>query len=63
MGHARIASTLDLYCHPLPGSEDEAPGLLDTYLSRSGAMMRVARELARGGREPAGDGGRPEGEF
>jgi integrase len=32
MGHARIAITLDLYGHLLPGSEDEAAGLLDTYL-------------------------------
>jgi integrase len=32
MGHARIAITLDLCGHLLPGSEDEAAGLLDTYL-------------------------------
>ena len=32
MGHAKIAITLDLYGHLLPGSEDEAAGLLDTYL-------------------------------
>lgn len=31
MGHARIAITLDLYGHLLPGSEDEAAGLLDAY--------------------------------
>jgi integrase len=33
MGHAKIAITLDLYGHLLPGSEDEAAGLLDAYLS------------------------------
>lgn len=32
MGHAKIAITLDLYGHLLPGSEDEAAGLLDAYL-------------------------------
>ena len=31
-GHARIAITLDLYGHLLPGSEDEAAGLLGAYL-------------------------------
>jgi integrase len=32
MGHAKIAITLDRYGHLLPGSEDEAAELLDTYL-------------------------------
>jgi integrase len=32
MGHAKVAITLDLYGHLLPGSEDEAAGLLDAYL-------------------------------
>jgi integrase len=36
MGHAKIAITLDLYGHLLPGSEDEAAGLLDAYLSAGG---------------------------
>ena len=36
IGHARIAITLDLYGHLLPGSEDEAAGLLDTYLGAAG---------------------------
>lgn len=31
MGHASIATTLDLYGHLLPGSETEAAGLLDAY--------------------------------
>jgi integrase len=33
MGHANIAVTLDLYGHLMPGSEDEAAGMLDSYLA------------------------------
>jgi integrase len=33
MGHANIAITLDRYGHLMPGSEDEAAGLLDAYLT------------------------------
>jgi integrase len=33
MGHAKVAITLDLYGHLLPGSEDEAAGLLDSFLN------------------------------
>jgi len=32
LGHANIAVTFDRYAHLFPGSEDEARGLLDTYL-------------------------------
>jgi integrase len=32
LGHANIAVTFDRYGHLFPGSEDEARGLLDTYL-------------------------------
>jgi integrase len=35
MGHSGIAITLDLYGHLMPGSEQEAAGLLDTYLDRA----------------------------
>ena len=35
MGHANIAVTIDLYGHLMPGSEAEAAGLLDSYLSRA----------------------------
>ena len=35
MGHANIAITLDRYGHLMPGYEDEAAGLLDTYLERA----------------------------
>ena len=33
MGHANISITLDRYGHLMPGSEAEAAGLLDTYLT------------------------------
>ena len=35
MGHARIAITLDLYGHLMPGNEAEAADLLDAYLERA----------------------------
>ena len=38
MGHASITITLDLYGHLMPGNEDEAEGMLDSYLSRSLAV-------------------------
>jgi integrase len=33
MGHANISITLDRYGHLFPGNEQEAAGLLDTYLT------------------------------
>lgn len=42
MGHANIGITLDLYGHMFPGAEDEAAGLLDTYLARSAVAPTVA---------------------
>ena len=33
-GHPSITITLDWYGHLMPGNEDEAAGLLDTYLAR-----------------------------
>jgi len=33
MGHASITITLDRYGHLLPGNEQEAAGLLDTWLT------------------------------
>jgi integrase len=44
MGHANISITLDRYGHLMPGSEDEAAGLLDTYLK---AQQERAEEQAR----------------
>ena len=40
MGHANIRITLDQYGHLLPGAEDEAAGLLDAFLARSGGRAR-----------------------
>ena len=34
MGHSKIAVTMDLYGHLMPGNETEAAGLLDAYLAR-----------------------------
>jgi integrase len=57
MGHANISITLDRYGHLMPGSEDEAAGLLDAYLA---AELDGADEAARS----AGDSltGEPTGE-
>jgi integrase len=35
MGHSSITITLDRYGHLMPGNEDEAAGLLDSYLERA----------------------------
>ncbi len=45
MGHANISITLDRYGHLMPGSEEEAAGLLDGYLT---AQRERAEEVARG---------------
>jgi integrase len=37
MGHANISITFDRYGHLMQGNEDEAAGMLDTYLSRASA--------------------------
>ena len=42
MGHANIAITLDRYGHLMPGSEDEAVGLVDAYLARADTAARLA---------------------
>ena len=44
MGHSKIAVTLDLYGHLMPGSEGEAAELLDAYLI---AQRERAEEAAR----------------
>jgi len=43
LGHASIRITLDRYGHLMPGSEDEAAGLLDAYLARADTAARVAQ--------------------
>ena len=42
MGHASITITLDRYGHLMPGSEDEAASLMDTYLERANTAARLA---------------------
>jgi hypothetical protein len=44
MGHANISITLDRYGHLMPGSEGEAAGLLDAYLT---AQRERAEDAAR----------------
>jgi integrase len=44
MGHAKIGITLDRYGHLMPGSEEEAAGMLDAYLE---AQREAAEERAR----------------
>lgn len=51
MGHASIAITLDRYGHLMPGSEAEAAGLLDAYLS---AQRSTAETTARSAGGAAG---------
>lgn len=43
MGHAKIGITLDRYSHLMPGSEEEAAALLDSYLEagREAAEVRA----------------------
>ena len=42
MGHSSITITLDRYGHLMPGNEDEAATLLDTYLERADTRGRLA---------------------
>jgi integrase len=43
LGHASITMTLDRYGHLMPGSEEEAAALLDSYLERAGAGSGATR--------------------
>jgi integrase len=43
MGHSSIQITLDRYGHLFPGNEDEAAGLLDTYLEAADTKARLAQ--------------------
>jgi hypothetical protein len=47
MGHAKVASTYDLYGHLMPGNEAEAASLLDAYVKRAGWRVIVAPMVAR----------------
>ncbi len=42
IGHANIATTMDLYGHLVPGAEAEAAGLMDAFLERSNTAARLA---------------------
>ena len=57
MGHSGVSITLDRYGHLFPGSEAEAAGLLDAYLT---AQRKSADELAR--KAGAGLTGQPSGQ-
>jgi integrase len=48
MGHANISITLDRYGHLMPGSEEEAAGLLDVYLARAAGSAPAAAEKKEG---------------
>ena len=52
MGHANISITLDRYGHLMPGNEDEAAGLLDSYLK----AQREREDGRARGADPAGTG-------
>jgi hypothetical protein len=41
-----ISITLDRYGHLMPGSEDEAAGMLDAYLNRADSQARIASVAA-----------------
>jgi integrase len=47
MGHSSIQVTYDKYGHLMPGNEEEAAGLLDTYLERANTRARLAAVDAR----------------
>jgi integrase len=43
MGHSSVTITYDRYGHLMPGSEEEAAGLLDAFLARADTRARLAR--------------------
>ena len=51
LGHASIETTFDLYGHLMPGSENEAVALVDSYLERADTGRRVTELQTRGGPE------------
>lgn len=42
VGHSSIQITYDPYGHLMPGSEEEAAGLVDSYLERANTRARLA---------------------
>jgi integrase len=57
MGHANISITLDRYGHLMPGSEEEAAGLLNSYLTAKPERAEQAAREAGGmlAGEPTGE--------
>lgn len=47
LGHASIQTTFDLDGHLMPGSQDEAVGLVDAYLERAHAAHRLTQIAAQ----------------
>ena len=43
LGHASIQTTFDLYGHLMPGNEDEAVALVDSYLERADTRDRLTQ--------------------
>jgi hypothetical protein len=60
MGHANISITLDRYGHLMPGSETEAAGLLDAYLTTALERADEAARAAEIGATGAQSGAHPE---
>ena len=48
LGHSSITITMDRYGHLMPGNEDEAVGLVDSYLEEACAKG-LSREVSRSG--------------
>jgi len=46
MGHSSVTITLDRYGHLMPGSEEEAAGMLDAYLDHANTRARKAAVAA-----------------
>ena len=49
MIHSSITITHDRYGHLMPGNEDEAAALLDTYLERAVAQVQASEGPVAGG--------------
>jgi hypothetical protein len=49
MGHSSITITMDRYGHLMPGSEDEAAGLLDAYLDACEARVESGAASPKSG--------------
>lgn len=52
LGHSSITVTIDRYGHLMPGSEEEAAGLLDSYLTAE--RKRAEEKAGKAGDELTG---------